>query len=234
MEDKTLMAIESAILKGDIESDDHQEKNNRSFSEIEAADEKMVKHTVDKKVQNDDNKYMFKNGKKMFKRTKEDYDNIWNAFLEIAEPEFKEFMGYGKEEIEKIGIEKFIDAYDWRDSSSVTSYKTDALHIIPCVHCGNEFVTFEQDLGLCDKCAELYDIQMFKRLIDEVVTDKSVRDLHSGQILTANCISSFVYDAELRNKFLKSELDKRDIQDENILKTKWERRDSDEIKRHLN
>lgn len=225
-DDEIIMSLENAMTSNDIDSDDHEMKNDRTQEELEKANLKMSMKNVGASNEDSDNEppqYVTKDGKKMHYRTEEDYSNIWEAFITNAEQEFKEYMGYGREVIERIGVKKFIDMYDWRDGSDVFSWKTDTLHIIPCVHCNDEFVTFEQDIGLCNKCAQLYDMDMFTRLVNEVQGDDSVKDSVSPTHIALKCLSEFVYDDEFRSKFLKTELDKRDAmkQEQDILKNKW-------------
>lgn len=98
------------------------------------------------------------------KRTKEDYRILWDYFLEKHEPEFRKKMGYGKNEIERIGYKKFIDAMDWCSPEDTSSWKTDVLHVVPCNACGVRFAIYEQNMALCNECAPMYDIEYMEQL----------------------------------------------------------------------
>lgn len=82
---------------------------------------------------------------------------IMDEFLKHID-EFKDFMGYGEEEISRIGYGKFIEKMGWTNESQVLSWKTDRAHIVPCVECNEDFAVFEMDFGLCDKCKQKYDL----------------------------------------------------------------------------
>jgi len=87
---------------------------------------------------------------------------IWNKFLAEEEKDFKEKCHFGKEEITKIGIDKFIKANGWMSPDDVSKWRTDALHIMPCPECGEEFGIFDDnDLGLCLKCLPKFDLEKF-------------------------------------------------------------------------
>ncbi|HOA81514.1 MAG TPA: hypothetical protein PKK61_10710, partial [Defluviitaleaceae bacterium] len=90
-----------------------------------------------------------------------DYKDIWKAFLENEEKTFKKMLGYGKKAIKKIGYKKFIDTMDWRTPQDVSKYKTDVMHVVICPVCKNEFGLYEQNIGLCHKCSQNYDMDRF-------------------------------------------------------------------------
>lgn len=98
---------------------------------------------------------MTKKKKKALK--KNNITEIFEAFLKV-EPQFKAYLGYGKEEIEEIGVCKFIKTMGWTRVDQVNSWKTDTLHIVPCNVCGKEFAIQETDFGICEKCKKDYDM----------------------------------------------------------------------------
>jgi hypothetical protein len=166
-------------------------------------------------------KTVMKNGRKLYYRSPEDYQNIWESFLVNEEEAFRKLMGYGKTEIEKIGVEKFIDAFDWPDALSVDSYRTvDVFHIIPCPHCGRDFGNAEDDFGLCTACKDLYDLTFLEEVI--TATQAEAMELARKHHLSAvpntkrSALGNFVMDPEFREKFLKTTLDQRDREREAV------------------
>ena len=112
-----------------------------------------------------------------------DRQKLWDEFLEKYEPEFKEYLGYGKEEIEKIGIDQFFDAIGWEKSEHLQSFKTDKMHVIPCIDCGSVFAVFEDGYGLCEECQKKYDLNDFSKFYSSVIDsagEKAANDLISG------------------------------------------------------
>lgn len=128
------------------------------------------------------------------KRTKKSYSNIWKIFLSI-EPEFKAYMGYGKEEIEVIGINKFIDFMDWSEEEDILKYKSDRVKAIPCIHCGKHMTTFQLDLGLCEHCKPLYYTDKLTKIMAE---EDKVNPGASFGVITA-----FIYVKEFRDMYYK-------------------------------
>lgn len=92
-------------------------------------------------------------------------DLIMEEFLKHVD-EFKSYMGYGEEEILKIGKRKFVEKMGWTNESQVLSWKTDRAHIVPCVECGEDFAVFEMDFGLCDRCKEKYDLTKMQTFLE--------------------------------------------------------------------
>ncbi|MEG0728184.1 MAG: hypothetical protein RR420_01040 [Anaerovoracaceae bacterium] len=88
---------------------------------------------------------------------KVDKSLIWDAFLATEKDDFLKSMGYGVNEINKIGINKFIKCMGWIDPNQVKSWRTDKIHIMPCPHCNNEFVVYVLDV-LCKHCKKHYDM----------------------------------------------------------------------------
>lgn len=181
--------------------------NNEKILALQNQDnEKNIKYDIDKKtlescnlkmknISNPDNKNKKFNGIITAERTNEDYKKIWNSFLENHADGFKNYMGYGKKEIKRIGIKKFIDYMDWRGIEDIYKYITDAVKVIPCTHCRNEFTTFQIDLGLCDKCKSKYDLDKFNDFC--VASDEN----NPGSSL--GLIASFTYFEEFKKLFLK-------------------------------
>lgn len=110
-------------------------------------------------------------------------EELWNEFLEKYEPEFKAYLGYGKDEIKRIGIDSFFKAIGWTKPEQLSSFKTDRMHIIPCIECGKEFAVFEDNYGLCDKCKDKYDLEEFSNFYRKILESDGVKagnDLISG------------------------------------------------------
>lgn len=105
-------------------------------------------------------------GELFHKRTTKSYEKIWNAFRDDLK-DFEEKMGYGKEMIEKIGVNKFIDAMDWRSPSDVPKWKTDMMHIYFCVNCEDNFVIYEET-PICKVCKEQYDFEKIEKAVESV------------------------------------------------------------------
>jgi hypothetical protein len=152
-------------------------------------------------------------GDKLFhKRTDEDYDKIWAKFLSDEAAEFGETMNYGREDIERIGYKKFIDASDWKKEEDTAKWKTDAANVVICRHCNNEFahVDIRGRLGLfalCNTCHPLYNTDMlieFASNLSQTDTDYSeFKDPGlSFQAAIIDVMARFLEDAEWRKKFL--------------------------------
>lgn len=102
--------------------------------------------------------------KKKKKASKSNITQIFEAFLKV-EPQFKEYLGYGEEEIREIGICKFIKKMGWTKADQVNSWKTDVLHIVPCQVCGKEFAIQETEFGICEDCQKDYDMIKLDRFM---------------------------------------------------------------------
>jgi hypothetical protein len=172
-----------------IDIPDHDNKFNVDKSALELANEKLK--NIGKPLPEGTKQV----GQKIVhKRTREDYNNIWKTFVTEEEKEFFEQMGYGKRKIKKIGIKKFIDMMDWRKPEEVSKWKTDRLHVIPCIHCQKEFALYEHDDGLCDKCKPKYDL---KRLGETMYTNEQSEPGSSLKIKLM-----FIYDHDFREMYL--------------------------------
>ena len=121
-------------------------------------------------------------------------DQLWSVFLDKYEADFKEYMRYGKEEIESIGVELFFESMGWEEESQFSSYLTDAMHIMPCVDCGKKFGIVERDFGLCDDCKKNYDLTQFEKYRNIVSTTEG----YMGGLLLTQC---FMLSKEFRNSF---------------------------------
>jgi hypothetical protein len=179
-----------------IDIPDHDEKFNVDRSALRVANEKLK--NIGKPLPEGTKQV----GEKIVhKRTREDYNNIWQEFLTQEEREFFEQMGYGKRKIKKIGIKKFIDMMDWRTVNEVSRWRTDRLHVIPCIHCQKEFALYEHDDGLCDKCKPKYDLN---RLGETMYTNEQVEPGSSFKIKL-----SFMFDPDFRKMYLLKTDDER-------------------------
>jgi hypothetical protein len=133
--------------------DDHSERFNVQKDILDQANQKMKDMGLDTEIKDD---YI------VTKKSNEDIDSIWEAFLESEEPDFKEKMGYGKEDIEKIGAKEFINFMDWSKTSDITKWRSDLLHVVPCCDCEKKFSVLE-NLGLCPKCMLAYDLEKVQK-----------------------------------------------------------------------
>ncbi|MEG1502385.1 MAG: hypothetical protein RR370_03240 [Synergistaceae bacterium] len=133
-------------------------------------------------------------GIKTRSRNKKSYSKIWDMFLKV-EPEFKAYMGYGKQEIEKIGFKRFIDFMDWSSKEEVYGYRKDRVKAIPCVHCGNHMTTFQIDMGLCEHCKPLYRLDK----LSEVMALEEKNNPGSS----AGTITAFAYLDAFRKMYFK-------------------------------
>ena len=90
-----------------------------------------------------------------------DYKVIWKAFLDTEEPEFKKAFGFGKKDIRKVGVRRFVKANGWASTEDVVKWRTDKLHVTICPSCKKDFGIMDDSLGLCDKCVNLFDLNSF-------------------------------------------------------------------------
>lgn len=159
--------------------------------------EKDKLHTMNSNMSNISNKDKVKkiDGIVTKERTDEDYNLIWNYFYDYYRQSFESYMGYGVNEIQKIGVNKFIDYIDWRCTEDVDNYKNDRIKVIPCVHCKSEFTTFQMDLGLCEKCKDKYKLEKF----DDMCAASEEKDPGSS----AGLVMLFTYFEDFRNMFNK-------------------------------
>lgn len=121
-------------------------------------------------------------------------ETLWEVFLKIYEPDFKEYLGYGKEEIEKIGIDKFFEFMGWKTEEDLNSYRTDKLHAIPCVECKEEFAVFEMNYGLCDKCQKGYNLEEFAQFTNSIRSEQ-------GEKAVTDILGAFYSSEEYRDCF---------------------------------
>lgn len=119
---------------------------------------------------------------------------LWNEFLEKYEAEFKAYLGYGKSEIEKIGINDFFDMIGWDNPNQLNSFKTDRLHIVPCIECGNKFAIFEDGYGLCEECQQKYDLDDFSKFYNNIADSQGLKAANA-------LISGFFASPEYRKAF---------------------------------
>ena len=169
--------------------DDHNPKYNISPEDLQKANEAIKKMSAEKRediIIKDD----------MLIQKEKDYSAIWNAFLNQEEEEFKQKMRYGKEDIERIGFEDFIDFMDWKDEKDIKRWRTDNLHVIPCLHCQESFAIFEHP-ALCKNCKEKYDL-------DKYIKDHSESEVRKPGA-SYSLLLNFTFNKSVREKYLKGE-----------------------------
>lgn len=136
---------------------EHDPRYNVSKEQLEKANQAILNMSQKRKEEAGE-KTVIKNGSIIHKRTPQAYGAIWKAFKKHDE-DFKKTAGYGVAEIEKIGVNKFIDAMDWRNSKDVEKFRTDKCHVMICSHCKSDFGVFEITYSLCPSCTKLFDIK---------------------------------------------------------------------------
>lgn len=177
----------------DIPQDVLSEADKKMLS-ISQAKENILQNTLEK---SDPDTVLASDGETLIhRRNLSDYYNLWSHFIQHEEPEFAEYMGYGRNEIESSGgIVKFIDAMDWRTVEDAAKWKTDRLRIIPCPHCNDGFGIFNlETLGLCSSCRPLYDLKKATFNFVELEND------YPGTL--AQQIGMFITDEETRKMYL--------------------------------
>lgn len=127
------------------------------------------------------------------KKSQKSYDKLYTEFKKNHAEEYCETLGMSLEDIERIGYKKFIDAHDWRKISDISKWRTDAVHIIVCQSCKNEFATYELDLGLCKKCKPFFDLSLFADHCN--LSEKESRGSSYG------LRAAFVYQGEFRENY---------------------------------
>lgn len=131
-------------------------------------------------------------GKKVRIKTKKMVRELWKLFCDTYEEDFKAYMGYGKDEIKKVGVEKFFDFTDWCSEDDIKKFKQDTLKIVVCPVCKKEYAVFPSEYGICKKCLKKYDTEKLELYLS------SLKD--EGQIL--DMLTLFAFDKEVRNTFL--------------------------------
>lgn len=84
---------------------------------------------------------------------------------------FRRKFGFGLEEMEAIGIEKYIKALDWNNRNQITSWKTDKLHFMICPNCKNNFGIWEHHAGLCEACKDDFFHELLEGLTPLISMD---------------------------------------------------------------
>lgn len=154
----SIEAINDSNVSYVVPPEEHEEKYNRGSDAIEKANAKLI--SISRRDKLDENTVMIA-GNKLHIRTPEDYDRIWREFVNHHEPAFREKYGYGRDEIEAIGVEKFIDLMDWSTPDDVKSFNTDVMHVVVCPECRDDFGIYEENVGLCKECQEQFDMDRF-------------------------------------------------------------------------
>ena len=142
------------------------------------------------------------------------YQKIWDEFLKHQD-DFKVMHGFGREEIKRIGMKKFINAEGWKDENDVVKFNTDALHIGICPSCNNEFGVSESNFCLCTKCKPSFDLKEMinlssvvgERAASSFLKSKNTSDEIKALIREkAILLSEFVFTMMVRGGNEKSEL----------------------------
>lgn len=134
-----------------------------------------------------------RNGRKVRVKPKKLVRQLWNLFLEKYEPEFQEYMGYGKEEIKRIGVATFFDFWDWTNEEEMSHYKEDTLKVVVCPECGRHFSVFPSEYGICSRCLKKYDVKRLEAYLSTLSNEGKILDM----------LTLFAFDKEVRDTFLK-------------------------------
>ena len=134
-----------------------------------------------------------RNGRKVRVKPKKLIRQLWNLFLEKYEPEFQKYMGYGKEEIKKIGVATFFDFWDWTNEEEMSRYKEDILKVVVCPECGRHFSVFPSEYGICAQCLKKYDVKRLEAYLSTLSDEGKILDM----------LTLFAFDKEVRSTFLK-------------------------------
>ena len=108
---------------------------------------------------------------------------IWKSFLKTEEKEFREAFKFGKEEIEKIGVEKFIKAMGFKNADDVSAWRTYAMHLVICPDCGKDFGIYEF-YSVCPSCEKNYDMEKVHRMHTQIVKANN-EEANPGEFLYA-------------------------------------------------
>lgn len=177
-----------------VESSENGDANPRydlSKEELESANEKM------KNISNKELRSIVRKGSIVtHDKTEKQYDELWNYFISNHADQYESYMGYGITDIERIGVNKFIDFMDWITTSDIDNWKKDMIKVIPCSNCHNEFTTFQLDLGLCEHCKDEFDISRFNEMC-------AANEMINPGSSSTSCIA-FAYFPEFRELYRKS------------------------------
>ena len=157
---------------------EHNEKYNVDKTKLEEANKKIRELSL--LARGDDFKVV--NEKIIRKRTDKDYLEIWTEFLTNEESDFRQKMMYGKEEIERIGINKFIDTMDW-SLGETGKWRTDRMYVVICCNCKDNFSIYNHG-GLCPTCEKDFRLDDFLKICT------------SSKIL-----EKFYFDPKFRNEY---------------------------------
>ena len=122
---------------------------------------------------------------------------IWESFLRTEEKEFREAFKFGKEEIEKIGIEKFVKAMGFKNADDVGAWKNYAMHLVICPDCGRDFGIYEF-YSICKSCEKNYDMEKVHKMHTQVVKE------NNGEANPGEFLYAFYSTKSLRNFCLNS------------------------------
>lgn len=150
---------------------------------------------------------ILKNGKKIRKRTPERSAALWKLFQDKYADDFKDYMGYGVEDIERIGIEEFLDAMDWyydsdlettdkESGKAIPSYESDSNKVLVCSVCHNAFATFPLEYGICPNCLEHFD----KKKMEEEIQHQALSSPND----LLGFFTLIAFDEEVRETFRKA------------------------------
>lgn len=110
-------------------------------------------------------------------------NQIWENFLKTEEKEFREAFKFGKEEIEKIGIEKFIKAMGFKNADDVGAWRNYAMHLVICPDCGKDFGIYEF-YSICSSCEKNYDMEKVHKMHTQIVKANN-SEANPGEFLYA-------------------------------------------------
>lgn len=134
----------------------------------------------------------YRNNTKLRVRTLEDYERLWNRFVQDYKDDYESYIGTKVEDIERIGVQKFIDVNDWYFDEEIPQYRTDIHKIIVCRECGDEFAVFPRDYGLCQECMKKFNIEALEGYLASL----------NDEIRQMDFITLFAFDKQIKDMFL--------------------------------
>lgn len=124
-------------------------------------------------------------------------EQLWKFFKDNVAEQFEEYMGYGIEDIERIGVKKLFAIYDWHSEQDIMSYKEDVLKIVICPECKNDFGVWPSEYGLCADCTPKFNAEKLSEDVDSsdgnidmatlFLIDQEIRDVFKNPVTQGWC-----------------------------------------------
>ena len=121
-------------------------------------------------------------------------NDIYNEFLKTEIEEFERLMGFGKTQIENIGIDEFINAIGFKSPEDVKRWRTDKYHLVICPECQKHFGIFEM-YSICPECQKKADMTKIHTIHQNIFNKYGYESYQ-------NFLSMFYISKELRDTCL--------------------------------